>query len=153
MNSIHVERLQVYTPEDAAGIGQVMQHLSSKATGEPIDEGLLRTTIDSPLHDQFVARLGDDPRIVGAATLSIILGPVAGKQAWLNDFVSDPEVKGGVGSALWTALGQRCVELEAYRLNFTSNQHRVAAHHFYAKHGCVTRDDTSIYLKNFNPEQ
>lgn len=149
MNSIRVERLEAYTPQDAAGIGLVMRRLSSRATGEPIDEQLLRTTIDSPLHDQFVARLDGDPRIIGAATISILLGPVAGKQAWLNDFVAEPEI-GGIGRALWSAVGRRCIELEAYKLNFTSSNHRTAAHDFYKKRGCEIRDDTSVFLMNFD---
>lgn len=148
-DNIIVDRLQTYTPEDAADIGRLMQHLTSKATGAPMDEELLRTIIDSPLHDQFVARLNS--RMVGAATLSIITGPVAGKQAWLNDLVSDPEVK-GVGSALWSALGARCIELGAPKLNFTSGKNRIAAHHFYDKKGAQIRD-TDVYIKDFSQSE
>ena len=145
---IHVERLQAYTPEDAIGIGVLMPHLSDSFPNSPIPEERLRTIVESNYHDQLVAR-EESSRIVGAATLSLILGAGAGSKAYLEDFVTDPETK-GVGSALWQEMGAWCVERDV-ELHFTSRPSRVAAHHFYLNRGAQIRN-TNAFKKDFSAE-
>jgi hypothetical protein len=143
---MHVERLKAYTPEDAAGIGRLMPYLSKSFDGEPVNEQLLRTIIESDSHEQLVARI--DARIIGAATLSIILGAGAGKKGWLEDFVTDPEsgVK-GTGQVIWDEMGKWCLEHDV-NLNFTSRTSREAAHNFYLKNGASVRE-TTVFQADF----
>ncbi len=144
MSEFHVERLTTYSPEDAAGIGQLMPQLSKSFSNEPIPEELLRTIIESPHHEQLVARTPE--KIIGAATLSIILGSGAGKKAWLEDFVSDKNSgMRGVGQALWDEMLIWCSEKDA-DLHFTSRSSREDAHAFYLKQGAVIRD-TTVFRK------
>ncbi|USN96616.1 MAG: GNAT family N-acetyltransferase [Candidatus Nomurabacteria bacterium] len=145
---ISVERLRAYTPEDAAGIGRLMPFLSESFLSTPIPEERLRAIIESDYHDQLVAR-EDTRRIVGAATLSLILGAGAGGKAHLEDFVTDPETK-GVGSALWKEMGAWCVERDV-ELHFTSRSSRIAAQHFYLNRGAEIRD-TNVFKKNFRED-
>ena len=145
---IFVERLSTYTPEDAAGIGRLLPFLSESFSGMPIPEHHLRSIVESPCHDQLVARQGD-ARIVGAATLSLIMGAGAGSKAYLEDFVTDPATK-GVGSALWQEMGRWCIERNT-ELHFTSNQTRIAAHHFYLNRGAQIRN-TSVFKKDFQQD-
>ena len=144
---ITVERLQAYTLEDAAGIGRLMPYLNQEFDGSPIDETHLRSIIDSPYHEQLVARI--DSRIVGAATLSIVMGAKMGRKGWLEDFVSDPEagIK-GIGQAVWNEMGVWCVEHDI-DLEFTSRPSRTAAHNFYHKNGAETRE-TTVFKKHFS---
>lgn len=143
---LNVERLKEYTPEDAAGIGRLMPYLSQSFDGEPINEQLLRTIIESDNHEQLVARI--DARIVGAATLSIIMGAGAGKKGWLEDFVTDPEssIK-GTGQIIWDEMEKWCLEHDV-NLNFTSRPSRAAAHNFYLKNGAVVRK-TTVFQADF----
>ena len=143
---IHVERLMEYSEEDATGIGKLMPRLSERLSDAPIPEDLLREIIDSPHHDQLVARL--ESRIVGAATLSTLYGPAAGKQGWLNDFVTERGIK-GAGSLIWEEMGKWCKENGIYVLNFTSGNDRTEAHEFYDRKGAEIRD-TTVYRKDFS---
>lgn len=142
---IFVERLQVYRPEDAAGIGRLMPFLNSSFSSDPIPEERLRNIVESNYHDQLVARQTDD-RIVGAATLSLIMAAGAGRKGYLEDFVTDPETK-GVGSALWREMGRWCLEQQV-DLHFTSRPTRIAAQHFYLNRGAEIRD-TNTFKKDF----
>lgn len=127
---VQIERLSTYTPEDAVGIGRLMPFLSERLGGEPIPEELLREIITSPHHEQLVARL--DSIIVGTATLSILMGVGMHKQGYLEDFVTDPTVRGkGIGARLWDEMMKWCGEHEI-DLAFTSRESRKAAHAFYA---------------------
>lgn len=145
---IFVERLQIYQPEDAAGIGRLMPFLADSFSGDAIPEDRLRSIIDSPYHDQLVARQKSN-RIVGAATLSLIIGAGAGSKAYLEDFVTDPETK-GVGSALWREMGRWCLERDV-DLHFTSRATRLAAQHFYLNRGAEIRD-TNTFKKDFRKD-
>ncbi|RYF29690.1 MAG: GNAT family N-acetyltransferase [Chloroflexi bacterium] len=148
--AIHVERLATYSDDVAASIGRLMPHLSADFTDEPIPKDRLTTIIESPHHEQFVAR--HDERIVGAATLSIIMGAGAGSKAWLEDFVADPNaVVRGIGQTLWSAMENWCQE-RSVDLEFTSRPSRTAAHAFYAKNGAQIRE-TSVFKKDFSPQE
>jgi GNAT superfamily N-acetyltransferase len=141
MTDVHVERLQEYTPEDAAGIGRLMPFLSDKFSGEPIDQELLETIINSPYHDQIVARL--EGRIVGAATLSLVIGAAAGRKGYLEDFIADPAIQQqGVGTKIWQELLTWCKEREV-DLSFTSHPSRKPAHDFYRSRAKIY--DTTVF--------
>lgn len=145
-SSVHVERLAEYSPGDAAGIGRLMPYLSDSFDDAPVDEDLLRSIINSEHHEQLVARI--DAKIVGAATMSIIMGAGAGKKGWLEDFVTDPTtgIK-GVGQVVWDEMGEWCREHDI-DLHFTSRAHREAAHNFYQKNGAVVRP-TTVFQVDF----
>ncbi len=142
MAEMYVERLEHYSDDDAADLGRLMPHLSARFTSEPIDKKLLETIINSPFHDQLVARL--DGRIVGAATLSLIMGAAAGRKGYLEDFVADPDVRRqGIGKKVWDEMMNWCRERNV-DLGFTSHVSREAAHNFYHAQGAVIRD-TSVF--------
>lgn len=141
---ITVERLTEYTKFDAVGIGRLMPFLNDKLTSEPMAEDLLRRIIESPDHDQLVAKL--DGIIVGAATVNLLLGAGMKMQGYLEDFVVDPEARGrGIGDKLWQAIIDWCRE-HGVDLGFTSNPARVAAHRFYDSHGAEVRDTTVFHV-------
>lgn len=130
-----VEALNSYSESDAAQIGKLLASLSDKFDGSPISGQLLRNIIDSPYHEQLIARSSEGV-VVGAATLNIIMGAGIGRKAWLDDFVVDPSLQGsGVGSLMWDAMIEWCKLHNIAMLSFTSNPKRVAAHRFYLKRG------------------
>lgn len=142
---ITIEPLTAYSPDDAAAIGRLIAQLTSKASGEPVEESLLSEIINSPFHDQLVARLANG-NIVGTATVSILMGPVKHHCAWLEDFVVDSNQRQlGIGGKLWDATMEWCREHDAKQLTFTSNATKQAAHAFYLKRGAVIHD--TCYFK------
>lgn len=137
-----VERLTIYSTQDAIEIGKLLPALSSKFTDKPVEESLLKEIISSPYHEQIVARI--DGTIVGTATLSITLGTGAGRKAYLEDFVVSSDTQGqGVGSAIWDEITKWCTE-HGVTLFFTSNANKKSAHRFYLNHGATIRD-TSVF--------
>jgi GNAT superfamily N-acetyltransferase len=139
-----IERLTRYSESDAAELGKLMSFLSDRFNGDPIKQELLEAIINSPLHDQLVARV--DGHIVGAATVSIGMGVAAGMLGHLEDFVTDPGVRRqGVGSAVWQAVITWCEE-RGVNLYFTSRPHRTAAHDFYLAYGAVIKNTTVFYV-------
>ncbi len=149
---ITVERLQAYTPEDAANLGRLRPYLSEGKPDDPVPEEHLRHIIESPDHEQLVARIDGRSRIVGAATLTIISGALTSNKGWLEDFVTDPEagIK-GIGQAVWNEMGVWCVEHDI-DLEFTSRPSRTTAHNFYHKNGTETRE-TTVFKKRFRQSE
>jgi len=144
-HGISIERLTAYSQKDAIDIGRLMPFLSQRMNDKPIDQKLLTQIIESPYHEQIVARLNG--KIVGAATLSIIMGPAVGKQARLEGFVTDPEIRGrGIGSRIWDEILLWCNERDI-DLEFTSNPSRAAAHRFYLTRGAEIRDTTTFHVR------
>lgn len=137
----YVERLQSVQAEDAEHIGALLQDLSERHDGQPIPLERLAAIVDSPDRDQFVARLHG--RIVGCATLNLIVGTM-GSKAWLEDFVvsSDADVRGrGIGYALWQELTTWCNERQV-PLQFSSHPDRTDAHVFYERQGAAVTGST-----------
>lgn len=146
ISDVLVDRLTAYTTKDAIEIGLLHRYLSSSFIGEPAVRGTLETIISSPFHDQLVARTSDG-KIVGVATLTTTIGSAVGKNAWLEDFVVDPNYQGmGIGSKLWDSLIAWCTEQKIHSLKFTSNSTRKEAHHFYVSRGAQIRD-TNCFVK------
>lgn len=143
---VTTEQLSEYKSDDAAAIGRLLAQLTSNYSGEPVDESILTDIIESPYHDQLVARLPNG-EIVGAAAVSVLLGPVKQRCAWLEDFVVDAnQRKLGIGGKLWDAAIDWCREHDAKLLTFTSNPRKEAAHAFYLKRGAVIHN-TSYFKK------
>ena len=135
-----IETLSQYTEHDARAMGQLLTSLSDKFDGSPVDEQTLRDIIESPFHDQLVAR-DETGTIIGMLTVSITIGAGVHRGAWLEDFVVDRSTQGtGVGGKLWDALIEWCRAHDARKLDFTSKPTKVAAQQFYLKRGAVVRD-------------
>ena len=146
MKQPHIEILKKYTPQDAAQIGRLMPYLSDKFTNDPIPEKDLRQIIESPYHDQLVIR-DESGQIVGTATLSIVIGVASGIKAYLDEFVVDPESRGGgIGSKLWDGMLDWARLRKANQLNFTSSSAHASTHPFYLKRGAIIRD-TNYFKK------
>ena len=138
-----VKRVTEYTPELAQRVRELLIQLSrsGKDKGE-IPKQWFVDIINSPWHDLLVAE--DGGRIVGMASVSVIMGAGIGRNGYLEDFVVDKEVrKGGVGSALWEGMLEWADEKGCKRLEFTCGNGREVAQAFYKKHGA------EIYDTNF----
>lgn len=145
ISEIHVERLETYSERDALGIGRLLPFLSDKFPGDAVPKELLEEIINSPFHEQLVAKI--EAQIVGSATLSIVMGVGAGKKAWLEDFVTDENVRGlGVGDKVWQEMISWCEENDIPLLEFTSRPERLEARSFYEKHEAKLRD-TSVFVR------
>lgn len=108
-----------------------------------IPEQWFHDIIASPWHDLLIAE-DDSGRIVGIAALSVVMGPGIRKNAYLEDFVTDSEVRGqGIGRQLWSAMLDWARAKGCTNLEFTCGQGREAAQAFYKSRGA------SIYDTNF----
>jgi len=141
---MRIERLTEYTPEIATRVRELLIQLSrSKKDRGEIPREWFDELISSPYHDMLLA-IDDSDKIVGIATLSIIMGPIVRKNAYLEDFVTDESVRGqGVGSKMWDAMLEWATEKGCGELNFTSGKGREAAWKFYQDKGA------EIYDTNF----
>ena len=142
-----IQTLTEYTPETANRIRELLIQLSrsGKDRGE-IPKAWFDDLIASPSHDMLIA-YDDNDQIIGIATLSIIMGPIVRKAAYLEDFVTDTTVRGqGVGSALWQAMLDWAKDKGCTELCFTSGHGREAAQAFYLHKG-ATIYDTNYFRK------
>ena len=127
-----IQPLTKYNQETANRIRELLIQLSrsGKDRGE-IPEQWFNDLIRSDNHEMLLA-YDDNNKIVGIATLSIIMGPIIRKAAYLEDFVTDQEVRGqGVGTELWNAMLKWAKEKGCSELCFTSGHGREAAQTFY----------------------
>ena len=123
-----IKLLTEYDKATADRIRELLIQLSrsGKDRGE-IPEEWFSALINSDNHDMLLA-YDDNNRIIGIATLSIIMGPIIRRAAYLEDFVTDESVRGqGVGSALWNAMLDWAKEKHCTELCFTSGHGREAA--------------------------
>jgi GNAT superfamily N-acetyltransferase len=143
-----ITTLTEYTPEIAARVRELLIQLSrsGKDRGE-IPQEWFDELIASDAHDMLLA-IDDSGKIQGIATLSIIIGPIVRRVAYLEDFVTDAEVRGqGVGHQLWEAMLQWAKAKNCTELCFTSGHGREAAQEFYQKRGAEIYD-TNFFRKN-----
>lgn len=141
-----VKKLETYTPEVAARVRELLIQLSrsGKDKGE-IPREWFEDVISSPYHDLLIAE--EDGKILGIATLSILMGPGIRKNAYLEDFVTDSTVRGkGIGSALWQAMLDWAAEKGCKDLEFTCGHGRESAQAFYKHHGAEIYD-TNFFRK------
>jgi len=137
-----------YTPETATRIRELLVQLSrsGKDRGE-IPKEWFDELIASPSHDMLLA-IDDNGKIVGIATLSITMGPIIRKNAYLEDFVTDQSVRGqGVGSKLWQAMLEWATAHGCQNLEFTCGQGREKSQEFYKHHGAEVYD-TNFFRKS-----
>jgi GNAT superfamily N-acetyltransferase len=143
-----ITTLTEYTPEIAARVRELLIQLSrsGKDRGE-IPKEWFDELISSDAHDMLLA-IDDSGKIQGIATLSIIMGPIVRRVAYLEDFVTDTAVRGqGVGHQLWEAMLQWAKAKNCTELCFTSGHGREAAQEFYQKRGAEIYD-TNFFRKN-----
>lgn len=141
-----ITKLEKYTPETADQIRKLLIQLSrsGKDRGE-IPQEWFDELITSPYHDMLIAV--EDDKIIGIATLSIHMGPIIRKNAYLEDFVTDQTVRGkGIGSALWDAMLDWAKEKGCNNLEFTCGNGREASQQFYKNHG-ATIYDTNFFRR------
>lgn len=142
-----IAKLEKYTPEVADQIRQLLIQLSrsGKDRGE-IPKEWFDSLINSPYHDMLIAT-DDNDKIIGIATLSVHMGPIIRKNAYLEDFVTDNTVRGqGIGTALWNAMLDWAKEKGCNNLEFTCGNGREASQQFYKNHG-ATVYDTNFFRK------
>ena len=142
-----ITTLTKYTPETATRIRELLIQLSrsGKDRGE-IPKEWFDQLITSPTHDMLLA-IDDNGVIQGIATLSIIMGPIIRKAAYLEDFVTDQAVRGqGVGHQLWEAMLAWAKDQGCTELCFTSGHGREAAQAFYLRRGAEIYD-TNYFRK------
>ena len=143
---MNITTLQKYTPETAARIRELLIQLSrsGKDKGE-IPEEWFRDLITSPWHDMHIAE--ENGKILGIATLSVIMGPGIKKNAYLEDFVTDATARGkGIGSQLWNAMLDWAAKKGCKNLEFTCGNGREASQEFY-KHKGAEIYDTNFFRK------
>ena len=143
-----IEILKEYNPKTANRIRELLIQLSrsGKDRGE-IPEQWFQDLINSDSHDMLLA-IDENNQVVGIATLSIIMGPIVRKVAYLEDFVTDESVRGqGVGSQLWEAMLDWAKSKSCTELNFTSGHGREAAQAFYKNKGAEVYD-TNFFRKS-----
>ena len=141
-----ITKLDKYTPEAADQIRKLLIQLSrsGKDRGE-IPQEWFDELITSPYHDMLIAV--EDNKIIGIATLSIHMGPIIRKNAYLEDFVTDQTVRGkGIGSALWDAMLDWAKDKGCNNLEFTCGNGREASQQFYKNHG-ATIYDTNFFRR------
>lgn len=142
-----IELLTKYDKETANRIRELLIQLSrsGKDRGE-IPESWFSDLISSDYHDMLLA-YDDDEQIIGIATLSVIMGPIVRRVAYLEDFVTDSTVRGqGVGTALWEAMLDWAKSKHCTELCFTSGQGREAAQAFYLHKGAEIYDTNYFRL-------
>ena len=147
---MRVELLTKYDQKTADRVRELLIQLSrsGKDRGE-IPKEWFDDLINSSTHDMLLA-LDDTDRIVGIATLSVIMGPIVRKAAYLEDFVTDSSVRGqGIGSKLWEAMLDWSKEKGCTELCFTSGHGREAAQEFYKKKGAEIYD-TNYFRKTLD---
>lgn len=141
---VTIYHLAAYAEDTAVQLGNLAPQLSQHFNDSPLDKKLLEEMITSPLHTLIVAQTNEG-KIVGTASVSIVLAGISGRTATLQDFVVDANARGmGVAGKLWQAVTKWCVEQKAQKLEFTSKPTREAAHAFYKKHGAEIRD-TNVF--------
>lgn len=144
---MNIKILTEYSEETANRVRELLIQLSrsGKDRGE-IPKEWFDDLIASPYHDMLIA-YDDDNKIVGIATLSIIMGPIVRKVAYLEDFVTDATLRGkGIGSALWNEMLVWAKEKGCTELCFTSGHGREAAQTFYLNRGAEIYD-TNYFRK------
>ena len=144
---IKIERLKKLSDADIDGINRILPNLTEHYDGRSVDQEGLTKIINSPLHEQFVAR-DQTGRIVGMATLTEVISIYHGSVAYLEDIFVDPDAgKCGIGSMIWSDMLDWCRERGIKRMEFTCRPERIAATNFYIKHGCKIRKTNSFRLE------
>ena len=146
-DNIVVQELTEYSEWAAKGIGELMPHLDPSFSSEPTARDLLGDITSSPSHAQLIAisrelALARDPdeqrsgRIIGATTLSMVMGAGFGRRGEMEDVIVDPAARGrGIGGMLLEATDRWCESKGLSFLMFVTEAHRPGAIRMYEKWG------------------
>lgn len=105
------------------------------------DKGYLEAMINSGAAILFVAEVDD--KIVGTLTLAVYNTPLVEKKAWIEDVVTDENVRGkGIGRQLIAAALDYARKEGIGKVDLTSSNDKTAAHILYEKTGFKKRDTT-----------
>ena len=140
---MEIKRLEKYSPEIAQRVRDLLIELSRSGKDKrEIPKEWFLNIINSPWHDLILAV--EDGKILGMASVTIIMGAGVGKNVYLEDFVVSSEARGkGVGGKIWEEIIKWGKEKGAKRLEFTCGNGRDIAQAFYKNHGA------EIYETNF----
>ncbi|GAB4501337.1 MAG: hypothetical protein Fur0035_08790 [Anaerolineales bacterium] len=139
-----IERVSAASEDVYAAIARLLPQLTN--SGAPAwSREFFQRLVNFPGSILLIAREADG-KIVGAATLSLVLAPT-GEHARLEDVVVDEAARGrGIGAALTRAAIRLAGESGASYLALTSNPRREAANRLYQRLG-FTRWETNVYRK------
>ena len=142
---IEFKRLVEYDENLAVDMGQLLTQLSTSWDGSPVSREWCEAVIESPWHDELLA-FDENGKLVGMATVSVVMGAKIIQNAYLEDFVVDLACRGqGVGTKMWNQVLDWGREKNCKRLEFTAsgNHKKAGAAQFYDKMGA------GIYDTNF----
>ncbi|MCL1839886.1 GNAT family N-acetyltransferase [Candidatus Saccharibacteria bacterium] len=142
---VTIEKLTEYNEGLAAEMGTLLLQLSTSWDGSPVSREWVEHVIESPWHDELLA-FDENGKLVGMASMSVVMGAKIIRNAYLEDFVVDAGCRGqGVGTKMWNAVLDWGREKKCKRLEFTAsgNEKKAGAAQFYAKMGA------GIYDTNF----
>ncbi len=146
---VEVGVLNSINSTDEKDLERLFAALSPRLEGKPLDKRVLDRIIFYPGYEQLVARING--RIVGAATLSIVIGLGSGSKGYLNDFVTDPDMRGrGIGDIVFEEVVKWCRDRDI-DLTFTSKPAREDAHRFYRNHGAEIQKTTVFQVRTRPP--
>lgn len=138
---MRIETVKAPTSEIYQALERLLPQLSFNAQGWTPE--FFRQLVEFPGSLLLIARQ-DDEKIVGAATLSLVMAPT-GLHARLEDVVVDEAARGqGIGAALTREVIRLAKERGANYLALTSNPRREAANRLYLRLG-FTRWETNLY--------
>lgn len=142
---IEIGPMTEYDPAVAESMGRLLMDLSSHYDGEAVTRERLEEIIESPWHDILLAF--DDEKLVGIASVSVIMGALIGRNEYLEDFVVSAECQGkGIGTQMWQKIVEWGRAKGCKRLEFTSSGKgkKIGAVKFYQKNGAEIRDTNSF---------
>ena len=143
--NIEIGPMTEYDADVAEQLGKLLQTLSSKYDGAPIEREWIEDIIESANHDILLAFA--DEKLVGTATVSIVMGPLVRKNVYLEDFVVDANCQGqGIGSKVFETVKDWGRQHGCRRLEFTSSGKgkKAGAVEFYQKRGAEIRE-TNVF--------
>ncbi len=142
---IEIGPMTEYDGEIAAAMGKILKDLDENYNGEPVARELLEDIIVSPWHDILLAF--DDEKLVGIASVSVVMGALVEKNEYLEDFVVSADCQGkGLGSKIWEQILEWGRQKGCKRLEFTSSGKgkKQGAVEFYLAKGARTRE-TNVF--------
>jgi GNAT superfamily N-acetyltransferase len=148
MSDVQIGAMTEYDADVADDMGKILMGLSSKYDGSPIEREWIEDVIESANHDILLATIDD--KLVGVATVSIVMGPLIKKNVYLEDFVVDQKYQGnGIGTRLFEAVQDWGRKKGCRRLEFTSSGKgkKACAVAFYQKRGAEIRDTNAFRIE------
>lgn len=133
VHEVQIRLLTEYSTQAAEEIGQLVPEINEQDDGRPVSEQYLNAIIESPDRDQFVAELHG--KIIGAATLNLIIHPRK-RKGWLDYIMVRSEYQGqGVGYKMWQSAEKWCVAQGAEMMDWTTSN--IEAMKFYERQGAI----------------